>query len=111
MVTSATHGRRRLSPEKRRTLILDHTAAIVTREGVAQLSVERIGKEAAISRSFVFAYFNNLTALLRELYQREMIAIPLCPCRGDRRGNILRRAGPFDHPCLPKLDARIWPFD
>lgn len=72
MVTPEPRERRRLSPEKRRALILDHTAAIVTRDGVAQLSVEQIGKEAGISKSLVYAYFPNLTALLRELYQREM---------------------------------------
>jgi AcrR family transcriptional regulator len=69
---AAPRERRRLSPETRRALILDHTADIVAREGVAQLSVERIGKEAGISKSLVYAYFPNLTELLRELYQREM---------------------------------------
>ncbi|MFM5894471.1 MAG: TetR/AcrR family transcriptional regulator [Novosphingobium sp.] len=64
--------RRRLDPATRRALILDHTAEIVAREGVAQLSVEHIGKEAGISKSLVYAYFPNLTELLRELYQREM---------------------------------------
>ena len=53
-------------------MILDHTADFVAREGVAQLSVERIGKEAGISKSLVYAYFPNLTELLRALYQREM---------------------------------------
>jgi AcrR family transcriptional regulator len=61
-----------LAPEARRTLILDHTADIIAREGVAALSIERIGKEAGISKSLVYAYFPNLTALLRELYQREL---------------------------------------
>jgi TetR/AcrR family transcriptional regulator, fatty acid biosynthesis regulator len=61
-----------LAPEERRSLILDHTADIIAREGVATLSIEQIGKEAGISKSLVYAYFPNLTALLRELYQREM---------------------------------------
>ena len=72
MATTAKSPRRRLSPEARRALILDHTADIVAREGVAQLSIERIGKEAGISKSLVYAYFPNLTELLRDLYQREM---------------------------------------
>jgi AcrR family transcriptional regulator len=69
---AAAPTRRRLSPEARRSFILDHTADIVAREGVAALSMERIGKEAGISKSLVYAYFPNLTALLRELFQREM---------------------------------------
>jgi TetR/AcrR family transcriptional regulator, fatty acid biosynthesis regulator len=72
MAKTDQQPRRRLSPETRRTLILDHTADIVAREGVAQLSIERIGKEAGISKSLVYAYFPNLTVLLRELFQREM---------------------------------------
>jgi TetR/AcrR family transcriptional regulator, fatty acid biosynthesis regulator len=69
---AAAPTRRRLSPEARRSHILDSTADIVAREGVAALSMERIGKEAGISKSLVYAYFPNLTALLRELFQREM---------------------------------------
>ena len=64
--------RRRLSPEKRKQLILDHTADIVAREGVAALSMDRIGKEAGISKSLVYTYFENLTILLRTLLNREM---------------------------------------
>ncbi|MCR9193919.1 MAG: TetR/AcrR family transcriptional regulator [Hyphomonas sp.] len=63
--------RQRFSPEKRRSLILDFTAEIVAREGVAQLSMERIGKEAGVSKSLVYNYFDNLTELLRELLERE----------------------------------------
>lgn len=72
MGSVAIIARKRLAPEARRTLILDHTADIIAREGVAALSIERIGKEAGISKSLVYAYFSNLTALLRELYQREL---------------------------------------
>lgn len=72
MASAAPKERRRYSPEKRRELILDHTAEIVARDGVATLTIEQIGREAGISKSLVYAYFPNLTELLRELYQREM---------------------------------------
>ena len=62
--------RQRFSPEKRRALILDFTADIVAREGVALLSMERVGKEAGVSKSLVYNYFENLTELLRELLER-----------------------------------------
>ncbi|MEM7327685.1 MAG: TetR/AcrR family transcriptional regulator [Pseudomonadota bacterium] len=64
--------RQRFAPEKRRALILDFTADIVAKEGVAQLSMERIGKEAGVSKSLVYNYFDNLTELLRELLEREL---------------------------------------
>lgn len=67
--------RRRLSPEKRKSLILDHTAEIVAREGVSALSMDRIGKEAGISKSLVYTYFENLTELLRTLLRRELKAL------------------------------------
>jgi TetR/AcrR family transcriptional regulator, fatty acid biosynthesis regulator len=72
MATAAAPIRRRLSPEMRRTLILDHTADMVARDGVASLSIDSIGREAGISKSLVYAYFPNLTELLRALYRREM---------------------------------------
>jgi AcrR family transcriptional regulator len=72
MATQHAPTRRRLDPETRRALILDHTADIVAREGVATLSIEMIGKEAGVSKSLVYNYFPNLTDLLRELYRREM---------------------------------------
>ena len=46
MTASPAKKRTRLSPEKRRDLILDHTAEIVAREGVANLSMDQIGREA-----------------------------------------------------------------
>ncbi|SIN82607.1 transcriptional regulator, TetR family [Parasphingorhabdus marina DSM 22363] len=64
--------RRRLSPEKRKELILDHTAEMIAREGVAALSMDRIAKEAGISKSLVYTYYDNLTELLRTLLRREM---------------------------------------
>jgi AcrR family transcriptional regulator len=72
MASAAAAPRRRYTPEKRRALILDHTADVVAREGVATLSIEQIGKEAGISKSLVYNYFPNLTELLRELFKREM---------------------------------------
>ncbi|NQY40799.1 MAG: TetR/AcrR family transcriptional regulator [Henriciella sp.] len=64
--------RQRLAPEKRRALILDHAAEMLTREGVALLTMERIGQEAGISKSLVYNYFANLTELLRALLEREL---------------------------------------
>ena len=71
MSANSVKRRQRFSPEKRRSLILDFTAEIVAREGVAQLSMELIGKEAGVSKSLVYNYFDNLTELLRELLERE----------------------------------------
>ncbi len=64
-------NRSRLAPEERMTLILDHTAEIVSREGISALSMDRIGREAGVSKSLVYNYFPSMTELLRQLLQRE----------------------------------------
>jgi TetR/AcrR family transcriptional regulator, fatty acid biosynthesis regulator len=61
----------RLAPSERQSLILDHTAEIIAREGILALSMDRIGREAGISKSLVYNYFPNMTDLLRQLLQRE----------------------------------------
>ena len=72
MAKIVTLRRTRLSPERRRSLILDHTAEIVARDGVAALTMDRIGKEAGVSKSLVYNYFPNLTELLQALLKREL---------------------------------------
>ena len=64
--------RTRLDPAERRGLILDFTADIIAEEGVAALSMERIGRAAGISKSLVYNYFPNLQMLLSELLEREL---------------------------------------
>ncbi|MEO1221698.1 MAG: TetR/AcrR family transcriptional regulator [Pseudomonadota bacterium] len=72
MTATAQKKRTRLSPEKRRALILDKTAEIVAKEGVANLSMDQIGREAGISKSLVYNYFPNLNDLLKVLLEREL---------------------------------------
>ena len=63
--------RTRLSPERRKDLILDQVADIVASEGVSSLSMDRIGREAGISKSLVYAYFPTIKDILKTLLRRE----------------------------------------
>jgi AcrR family transcriptional regulator len=72
MGKSAAKHRTRLAPEERRSLILDCTAELIARDGIAALTIERIGQEADISKSLVYNYFANMQALLSELLEREL---------------------------------------
>ena len=74
MTQSQTRPRRRYSPEVRRSMILDEAAEIISREGVANLSLERIGQSAGVSKSLVYNYFDSLLALMKELLDRELKA-------------------------------------
>ncbi len=53
-------------------MILDGAAEIIKREGVAQISLERIGQSAGVSKSLVYNYFDSLRELLKELLEREL---------------------------------------
>lgn len=68
---AATRARRRLDPNVRRDLILDEAARIVAEEGVSSVSMERLGRDAGISKALVYNYFPSRTALLSELLIRE----------------------------------------
>ncbi len=68
---AAPRKRVRLAPHERQSLILDSAAEIIAREGISALSIDRIGREAGISKSLVYNYFPNITELLRQLLQRE----------------------------------------
>jgi TetR/AcrR family transcriptional regulator, fatty acid biosynthesis regulator len=63
--------RSRLDPQARKDLILDAAAQVVTREGLAAVSMERLGREAGVSKGLVYNYFPNRTLLLQSLLLRE----------------------------------------
>ncbi len=58
--------------EETRANIISSAIKLFSTRGFNAASVGDICKEAGISKSLVYAYFPNLTELLRELYQREM---------------------------------------
>lgn len=72
MSTEPSRQRRRFAAEKRRTHLLDCAADLLARDGIAQLTMESIGRAAGVSKSLVYNYFDNVTQLLRELFVREM---------------------------------------
>jgi TetR/AcrR family transcriptional regulator, fatty acid biosynthesis regulator len=65
------NARRRLDPDVRRNLILDAAARIVLSDGLTAISMERIAREAGVSKALVYSYFGNQTALLSGLLLRE----------------------------------------
>lgn len=53
-------------------MILDAAADMVEREGIWQLSMEKIAGQAQVSKTLIYKYFESLQALLRELLDREL---------------------------------------
>ncbi len=52
-------------------MILDRTAALVAAEGISAVTMDRVGREAGVSKPLVYAYFQNVTVLLQELLLRD----------------------------------------
>ncbi len=84
MSKSLKPARTRLPPEVRRELILDHAAALIREQGVSALNMDKLGREAGISKPLVYNYFPNRIELLKALLLREV---------ERNRQNNLRLAG------------------
>ncbi|MFM7848685.1 MAG: TetR/AcrR family transcriptional regulator [Rubrivivax sp.] len=69
---AAPKRRQRLAPQERAGQILDFAAKLIIEEGLTELSMERLGREAGISKALIYNYFPNRNDLLRELLKREM---------------------------------------
>lgn len=67
--------RQRLSPEVRAGLILDCAAKLILDDGFTEISMERVGRDAGVSKALIYNYFPNLTDLLRALLEREIAAL------------------------------------
>jgi AcrR family transcriptional regulator len=61
-----------LAPEARQAHILDHAARLITVEGLSALSMERIAREAGVSKALVYNYFSNQRTLLQSLLRRDL---------------------------------------
>jgi TetR/AcrR family transcriptional regulator, fatty acid biosynthesis regulator len=62
---------RRLDPAVRKHMILDTAATLVAAEGISAVTMERVGRDAGVSKPLVYAYFQNVTTLLQELLVRD----------------------------------------
>jgi len=67
--------RRRLTPEQRRTELLDVAAGIVGESGTEALSLEQVAARAGCSRNLVYNYFPNRSELVDGLRGRERDAV------------------------------------
>ncbi|HYC05028.1 MAG TPA: TetR/AcrR family transcriptional regulator [Azospirillaceae bacterium] len=63
--------RRRLTPEARQNQILNDAARLIIEEGLTAVSMERLGREAGISKALVYNYFPSRDDLLAALLNRE----------------------------------------
>lgn len=88
--SSTPTRRRRLAPAARVEMLLSAAERVVTREGVSAASMERVAREAGVSKGLMYAYFQDRIALLQTLLLREHRR------RQSRQLDNVRRAGGFE---------------
>ena len=71
MTATGAKKRERLTPEARRTQILDRAARIVVEEGLSAVYLERLGRECGVSKGLIYNYFPSRNHLLAALLRRE----------------------------------------
>jgi AcrR family transcriptional regulator len=71
MATRPPEKSARMSAEERRAQLLDVTKEIAAADGFHAISIERVAREAGITRPIVYGHFEDLAGLLEALVQRE----------------------------------------
>lgn len=71
MAAASDAKRTRLSPEDRRTQLLDRTRDLIQVHGLSGFTMEALAKSAGVSNPLVYKYFDSRLALLQELLARE----------------------------------------
>lgn len=98
----------------RRTAILDAAIAVIARQGVRGLRVEKVAAEAKVAVSLIYYYFGNRTGLVRATleHSNEQAASTLDDAEGDERsGRELVDAvllGEFDDDAHTVALSIVW---
>src|SRR5947199_6931421 len=93
-VSKATRRPARLPRAQRRAQLLDVTKRIVGEHGLHAVSIERVAREAGITRPIVYEHFSDLSGLLEALLDRE----------GER---ALEQLASFAPPATAEADALL----
>lgn len=70
----AAKKRVRLSPEARRTQLLDSAVVFIQQHGLSNFTMEALATEAGVSNPLIYKYFDTRLELLQELLTREFNA-------------------------------------
>jgi len=90
---SATAGRRkRLSPQIRRSQILDAAAKLIAKQGYLPLSIEALAQAANSSKALIYTYFATQYDLFNALLKREIEELATSGAETASRVNELEQA-------------------
>lgn len=71
----AARQRKRLSPQLRRTQILDAAAQLILEQGYLPLPTERLARTAGSSKALIYTYFPTQYELFNALLERELASL------------------------------------
>ena len=63
--------RTRMNPQERKDSILAHAATLVIKEGVTEVTIDKVRQLAGVSRSLIYNYFKDSNELLISLFALE----------------------------------------
>jgi AcrR family transcriptional regulator len=69
--------RKRLTPELRRTHILDAAAQLIVEQGFLPLPIEGLARAAGTSKALIYTYFPTQYAIFNALLERELKALTI----------------------------------
>lgn len=72
---AAKQQRKRLTPQLRRTQILDAAARLVLEQGYLPLPIERLARTAGSSKALIYTYFPTQYDLCNALLERELASL------------------------------------
>lgn len=93
-------ARRRLAPQDRIEQILNCAGQLIMDGGLTEISMERLGRDAGVSKALIYNYFPNLNDLLRTLLEREIEHL--------RERSIEVISGCTDFPTLIRETTRMY---
>jgi AcrR family transcriptional regulator len=82
--------RTRKVPEQRIEDILDATVTLILNEGVIKATMDRVAKQAGVSKGLMYAYFSNRTDLMQQVLKREQNLV------AEQQRDAIRSADSFE---------------
>src|SRR3954451_5854001 len=86
MTTVTATTRSRLTPDERRSQLLDIGVRLLATRSLDELSIDLLAEEAGISRGLIYHYFDTLHAFREAVVRRtadDLIAQTAPPAEGD----------------------------
>lgn len=107
-VSQPTVSRSRLSPEQRRTQLLDLGVSLLATRSLDELTIDLLAEEAGISRGLLYHYFGNKHAFHEAVVRRavdDLIVQTAPPPGGDPLGRLVASVAAYVDYVVANLEG------